>query len=255
MEITRLTSDSVLRDMTSNAHIAGCTCRCLKVNDFDHIAYLKKIIKKGHESVLEHINLTFHCKDFSRAMLQELARHRHISLSVESTRHAMHKRLMDVDNTSEAMEEALEYAVTQLTDTMGITKDSSKAKEAANSLLDIVDPVFNDLDVLLSDLGSIAQAMPKDHTLIKSFNDLLKYFLPDVFPTSCIMTLNLRELRHILKLRTHPAALYEFRLFCGCLYAELPDWFKPLVDDCMDKELMEAVKESESEENAEGTDE
>ena len=41
----------------------------------------------GHYSVLEHINFTFYVKDVSRALLAQLSRHRHISLSVRSQRY------------------------------------------------------------------------------------------------------------------------------------------------------------------------
>ena len=41
----------------------------------------------GHQSVLEHISFTFHVTDISRALLAQLSRHRHISLSVRSQRY------------------------------------------------------------------------------------------------------------------------------------------------------------------------
>lgn len=41
----------------------------------------------GHRSVLEHISFTFHVKYVSRALLAQLSRHRHISLSVRSQRY------------------------------------------------------------------------------------------------------------------------------------------------------------------------
>lgn len=40
-----------------------------------------------HFSVLEHIGFTFHIKGVSRALLAQLSRHRHISLSVQSQRY------------------------------------------------------------------------------------------------------------------------------------------------------------------------
>lgn len=41
----------------------------------------------GHYSVLEHINFTFYVKDVSRALLAQISRHRHISMSVMSQRY------------------------------------------------------------------------------------------------------------------------------------------------------------------------
>lgn len=47
-------------------------------------------IRKGHESVLEHVVYTFDL-ECSRACLQELVRTRHASYSVRSTRYTLHK--------------------------------------------------------------------------------------------------------------------------------------------------------------------
>ncbi len=41
----------------------------------------------GHMSVWEHLSLTFHVSGVSRALLAQLSRHRHISLSVRSQRY------------------------------------------------------------------------------------------------------------------------------------------------------------------------
>lgn len=41
----------------------------------------------GHYSVLEHINFTFYVKDVSRALLAQISRHRHISMSCRSQRY------------------------------------------------------------------------------------------------------------------------------------------------------------------------
>lgn len=57
----------------------------------EQISFLKKIISAGHGSVLEHAVFVFEINGISRACLQEIARHRHISLSVKSTRWALKK--------------------------------------------------------------------------------------------------------------------------------------------------------------------
>lgn len=49
--------------------------------------------KFKHASTLEHLTYNFYISGVSRALLQELARHRHQSLSVESTRYTMSKKL------------------------------------------------------------------------------------------------------------------------------------------------------------------
>ena len=127
-------------------------------------------------------------KGISLVVLQELARHRHISLSVESTRHTLMKVLDD------------DFAL--------------------DILNDIVPPKFH----------------PALHTLIQlahentgiNTNDELKYYLPEFWPTNLILTANIRALRHVLKLRTAPAALREFRVLAYSLYEAMPEEFRYL---------------------------
>lgn len=47
--------------------------------------------RSGHMSVWEHLNFTFHISGVSRALLAQLSRHRHISLSVRSQRYNSEK--------------------------------------------------------------------------------------------------------------------------------------------------------------------
>ncbi len=49
--------------------------------------------KFKHASTLEHLVYSLDISGVSRALLQELARHRHQNLSVESTRYTMSKKL------------------------------------------------------------------------------------------------------------------------------------------------------------------
>ena len=93
MNVKLLTSYDSLIDMEYSAALAALTCRANTGKDFVPDEVLTRIIKAGYESILEHINLTYSIRGLSRACLQELARHRHISLSVESTRHTLRKNL------------------------------------------------------------------------------------------------------------------------------------------------------------------
>ena len=59
----------------------------------EDLKLLQKIIKKHHDSVLEHIVYSFYITDISRALLQELVRHRFVSFTVQSTRYTLAKKL------------------------------------------------------------------------------------------------------------------------------------------------------------------
>ena len=146
-----------------------CTATTDKISDtwMDCEAFLMRLVEQGHMSVFEHVNYTFSIKGVSRALLQELARHRHISLSVESTRWAL-KRIM-ASNPEMVLPKSLEGVYVGL------------QMEWIRSLL--------------------KEGIP---------NDEVKYLIPECLPTNLILTLNLRELIHIYRLRTSMRALKEF---------------------------------------------
>ena len=176
MNVELLTGFTSFYEMVDNAMEAALTTRgnSDKLDKTDPDKLLKNIIELGHESILEHITLTFRVQNISRALLQELARHRHISLSVESTRYTLKKKLDDTDFMCDFMD-----------------KLSPREYKIFAAYLHAIAPAFDTLS-----------------------NDELKKGLPEFFPTNLVLTLNIRELRHILKLRTATQAFQEFRVFC-----------------------------------------
>ena len=196
MKVKLLTSENSIADMENNAALAALTCHANTDKDFVPHEVLGRIIKLGHESILEHITLTYSIKGLSRACLQELARHRHISLSVESTRHTLKR-----------------YAFGE-----------------PQHLYDTIPAKYH--EVLQDTLYTLNEH--EDMT-----NDELKYYLPEFWPTNLILTTNIRELRHIIELRTAPQALKEFRDLARAMYEEIPERFKYLVKDRVNKEAAE----------------
>ena len=192
MRVELLTSPSSIADMEKFAALAALTCHANADKEFVPSEVLGRIIKAGHESILEHINLTYSIKGISRALLQELARHRHISLSVESTRHTLRKFLYE-HNAIELCGNSYNLEIARAFDAF----------------------------------ASHHKDMP---------NDELKYYLPEFWPTNLVLTSNVRELRHILNLRTSPAALKEFRIVARAMYETVPDEYKYLLKDCVHEE-------------------
>ena len=165
--------------------------------------FLLNLLEQGHESVFEHIVYTFRIENITRALLQELARHRHISLSVKSTRYTLRK-------------EALKNKFALNFKTPIFMAYFSKQQEAYKQLLNALDEM--------------------EKTIINAINvgiknDVVKYFVPEALTTKLIMTVNLRELRHILALRTGHNVLEEFRWLCFELYKALPEDHKFLFSD------------------------
>ncbi|MBR0204184.1 MAG: FAD-dependent thymidylate synthase [Synergistaceae bacterium] len=93
MNVELLTSRQSLIDMEGFAVRAAQTCYGNEGKAVNYQEFLQRIINRKHESILEHIYLTYRIQGLSRACLQQLARHRHITLSVESTRHTLRKQI------------------------------------------------------------------------------------------------------------------------------------------------------------------
>ena len=148
--------------------------------------------KNKHESTLEHIVYSFDIDGISRALLQELARHRIASLSVKSTRYTL-KELKEEKPFSlmSDMDRIKKYIV--LTDVEKVNEASIKALENLREIL--VDKISN---------------------------DKAKYCLPESYKTSLVWTINMRSLRNFIALRSNKSALWEIRLLANEIYKALP---------------------------------
>lgn len=199
MQVELLTSASSIAEMERNAALGALTCHANAEKEHVPSEVLTRIIQAGHESVLEHITLTYSVKGLSRACLQELSRHRHISLSVESTRHTLRRQLGEEEFIDELPENSQKFAL---------------------------------------DFAYFADAHPE------LSNDELKYYLPELWPTTLVLTSNIRELRHILKLRTAPAALREFRDLARAMYEAVPEEYRYMLRDCVHDEVSNLSRRS-----------
>jgi len=161
-----------------------------------------------HSSTLEHLNYNFFIQDISRALLQELARHRIASLSVKSTRYTLKEleaeRSFITDNKRKFynMDRVSQYCV--------LTGDSEVDYSTAAAL--------ENLRVLK------AQKIP---------NDKAKFALPDAYKTKLLWSINARSLQNFLFLRTAPAAMWEIRLLAYAIYDALPEDHKYLFTHCI----------------------
>lgn len=147
--------------------------------------------KFKHASTLEHITYNFYIAGISRALLQELARHRMASLSVKSTR----------------------YTLKELKDEEPFSLDH---KERANKYL-----VFS--GVAMVDEMSI-RALENLRTVLVAgiSNDRAKYCLPESYKTELSWSINARSLQNFISLRSDKAALWEIRDLANMVYNTLP---------------------------------
>lgn len=151
-------------------------------------------LNPSHESTLEHAIYTFELR-FSRGVLQELARHRLASPSVQSTRFALKKLVKKMDSSN--MHSYLTF-----------TGDS-----------EIDEQNIKQLEALVK---QVKAGKPNDKT---------KYLIPDAFRTRAMLTINARSLRNLFRLRTSKRALWEFRQLAFAMVDVLPAGHKVLFED------------------------
>lgn len=166
--------------------------------------------KNKHSSTLEHLTYTFYISGVSRALLQELARHRMASPSVKSTRYTLKELKSEapfkfIDGALTIKKRAAKYLV--FTDNRDIDAYSVLALENVRKLL----------------VSGYA-------------NDFVKYALPESYKTELTWTINARSLQNFIALRTSKAALWEIRELANAIYEELPEDHKYLFINSISKE-------------------
>ncbi len=153
--------------------------------------------KFKHASTLEHLVYNFYIEGVSRALLQELARHRMASLSVKSTRYTLKELKNEESFTDKDGERASKYLVLTGVDMVDVM--SIKALE--NLRLVLVEGISN---------------------------DKAKYCLPESYKTELTWTINARSLQNFLTLRSDKSALWEIQNLAHALYDALPEEHKYL---------------------------
>jgi len=160
--------------------------------------------KFKHQSTIEHLYYNFEIKGISRALLQELARHRMASYSVKSTRYTLKE--LKFEDSFDDFDDEYDY-----------TRASKYVVWTGIRNVDIT--TF----FMLEDLRSNVQSGIS--------NDIVKYNLPESYKTELIWSINARSLKNFLKLRTDKAALWEIRELAYKIYDELPQDHKFLFEE------------------------
>ena len=152
--------------------------------------YLANVLKSGHGSILEHVNMTFICRHVSRVFTHELVRHRAgMAYSQESLRYVR------LDDLSFWMPEA--------------ARKNPAAKEKFESVIDFLENTQKEL----ADIFDIHDS--SDFTEKKHLTSMFRRLAPIGLGTSIMVTGNLRAWRHIIGMRTSPAAEEEIRIVAG----------------------------------------
>lgn len=151
--------------------------------------YIAHILDQAHESLFEHASVSFYVTGFSRNMLLELERHRHLSFSVIST------RFVDASKMKVVLPPALRDA-------------------GEDTLEPLDDRVVDDYNYLVRHLMALGSTR-------KEAREAARYLLPGNLETKFVVTGNMRAWRDVLKKRYHVAADAEIRLLATEILAKL----------------------------------
>jgi thymidylate synthase (FAD) len=160
--------------------------------------FVRRRVKEGHESIIEHANATFEISGISRACSHQLVRHRIASYSQES------QRYVEMDDP--------EYVV---------PPDVAADPEAAAAL-----------DKFMATV-SAAYTELRQHGIQK---EDARFVLPNAAATRIVVTMNFRSWRHVIRERgLNLAAQWEIRelasLVLDALNEIAPSCFGDLVEE------------------------
>ncbi|MBN1778383.1 MAG: FAD-dependent thymidylate synthase [Clostridiales bacterium] len=213
VELVRHTVDGeALTALAAKMCYAGGDLSALlnRIEQNDQRAFIRKILKMGHESVMEHISFTFLIEGISRALLAQLTRHRIASFSVQSQRYV-------------GYEKGFGYVVPPAVEALG--------KQA-------VDEYARQMDQMLF--------WYRDWQEKLGTNEDARFVLPNACETRLLMTMNVRELKHFLALRMCRRAQWEIRqladtVFALC-YGVTPELFADAGPGCLRGKCPEGEK-------------
>ena len=168
-----------------------------KITDDSCEKFVEMILKRGHEAVIEHFNITVKFVT-DRGISHEIVRHRIASYAQESTRYC------NYNNSNFGQE------------------------------ITFIQPIeLKDNDEYIHWFNGCSQA---EKSYFRLINDGCKpqtarAMLPTCTKTEIVMTTNLREWRHFLKLRTSPAAHPDIRVIAIDLLKQLQASIPIMFDD------------------------
>ena len=199
--ISIIDGDKILRNIEFIARTCYQSRDLIQEDIAETKRFIYNLLQRGHESVLEHVSVTVRiiC---DRAVMSELTRHRHCAFAVESTRYCNY------------------------------------SKDKFGGELTFIEPqglhgiFYNAWVESIQEAEMRYLEMTQGYTgLGKITPEIARGVLPNSLKTEVIMTTNLRELRHIFKLRTSRAAHPQMREIMIPLLEEFKRLIAVIFDD------------------------
>lgn len=195
-----LNEDTILKSIER----AGRTCYKSEDNISEESAkrFVSSIIKRGHESVIEHEKITIRiiC---DRGVTHELVRHRIASYSQESTRYCNY--------CNDKFGQEISFI-----EPCFFNSDTEQDKKNKQIWLDSMQQIENNYNALIKN-----GAKPEEARAI----------LPNSLKTEIVVTMNLRAWRHFFKLRTDKAAHPQIREIASMILTELKEKLPTIFGD------------------------
>jgi len=176
-----------------------------KITNESATKFVEILRKRGHESVLEHSCMIVELNGVSRGLTHELVRHRIASFTQESTRYVDEKDFIVIAPPSKNLEE---------------------------KLIEVKVPgVENAVKISFNDFVNVNEQMYRGLRQIGWLPQDARQILPNGIEAQIVVTANLREWRHILKMRCAIDAHWEIRDVMVKLLKELKQRVPVIFDD------------------------
>lgn len=210
--LTPLDGEAILK------HLELCARNCYKsedkiTSDSAH-KMVRKLLEMGHEAMIEHFNLTAKIT-CDLGVYKDITRHRHVSYAIESTRYC-------------------NYSKGKFGNELSMIKPCHIQEGTAEYNL-----WLQTMEMIEKNYNAMAALGCKP--------DQLRMLLPHSIKADVVMTANLREWRHIFKLRcapaAHPSVQQVMKMLLKKLKAEIPVIFDDITYDDENETLASVAAE------------
>ncbi len=213
-----LTPEKELQAQLLRIERAGRTCyqsEKKEITTESAANFVRMILKRGHESVIEHSNMTVQFNNISRGFTHEQVRHRLTAISQESTRY--------VDYAKEGKGPDLENF--QLKCVVPPHRDE-------NEKIALEDGRIMSISEMFAEYESFYRALRKAGWLPQDARQVL----PIGTKSQIVISANFREWRHIFTMRTQETAHWEIRKVMGDLLEKVKTIIPEIFDDFVEAE-------------------
>jgi len=209
--------------------LAGRTCYKSEMNRKTQFAFLQRLVASGHESVIEHANVSFLIIT-NRGVSHEFVRHRIASYSQESTRYCNYSKDKFSNSLTfilpQYIEDELKFVTNDLSEyedyanedliglaTSYVASENKVASSAALKYLSWVNSMINVEEEYLTLI---------EETVIPEW---ARGILPNDLKTEFVVTMNLREWKHFIQLRAAKEAHPQIREIAKMINKELEKYY------------------------------